>query len=76
MEVECKSCIQSKADELGLQIEITALQLRWDDGGFWVPETVTMQGRGDDAQIHVLQEWLEAELGIDKEKQVLIHDGY
>ena len=75
MEEECRICIEEHAQELGLQIKVTELRLRWDDGGFWVPESVTILGRGEESREKALQEWLEAELGIKKADQEWLDDG-
>lgn len=69
---ECEEYIKDKATVLGITgigVKITA---RWHSDGFWMPETVTLQGEGSQEAKVRLSDIIETELGIEKGNQTWI----
>lgn len=69
IEQECRTYIEDKARQLGLEPEEIEVELRWDMEGLWVPAAVTIRCRGTEGQIAALSGAIRTELGIAGEDQ-------
>lgn len=65
----CGAYILDKANELGLELELEQMELRWDTGGFWVPHSARMKWTGTELSREKLASAIEAELGIPADRQ-------
>lgn len=76
IEEELRSYIQNKAAGLGVSLSAIELSLRWETEGLWLPEAVTLSGRGEEAAVSRLLGELGAELGISRDNlEWLADDG-
>ena len=71
IEEECEAYIEDKAEKLGFPLSRCRVSVRWEDG-FWMPEAVELTGDGDENTRRELEERIEAELGIRRERQTWI----
>ncbi len=68
IESRCEAYILGRAEELGavLSVHVTA---RWDEAGFWVPESAQLEGSATDEARLALVRTMESELGIPYARQ-------
>ncbi len=69
IEDECRTYILDKAEKLGLELENVRVDVRWSVDGFWVPDAVSMEYRGEERQREQMQDLIMGELGIPAERQ-------
>ena len=67
---EYASYIQEKANKAGAVIESVKVEVKKDSGGIWVPWRTYICCKETGADISMLSELIEAELGVPKEMQI------
>ena len=70
IEDECEAYILDKAAELGIVLHGAEVSARWSTEGFWLPESVTLEGVLSETQKTALTDIIETELGIKGERQL------
>ncbi len=68
IEEEYAAYILDKARELGAEIG-ASVTVRWDDAGYWVPESVTVSGDVPDEVRRSLERTIETDLGVERSRQ-------
>lgn len=75
IEKECTSYIENKAKELGISEINTAIEMRWDLDGLWVPWAVEIKSGCSETERDALSAIIKSDLGIPHERQRWSSDG-
>lgn len=70
IESQLNEYILDKAEELGLSGLAVSVRCEWADEGFWYPTGVQISGNASEKTREKLKTYIEAELGIPKERQI------
>ena len=70
IESKLNEYILDKAEELGLSDLSVSCRCEWGDEGFWYPTGVEIIGNAPEKAKERLKTYIEAELGIPKERQI------
>ena len=69
IEQECQTYIENKAEELGLQELTVRVAAEWSAEGFWLPESVCIEGQWSMQEKERLSQMIESQLGIPTQRQ-------
>ena len=69
IEQECQTYIENKAEELGLYDLSVCVTAVWSMEGFWLPETVSIEGQWSVNDKERLSQLIESQLGIPVKRQ-------
>ena len=69
IEQECQTYIENKAEELGLQELTVRVAAEWSAEGFWLPESVCVEGQWSMQEKERLSQMIESQLGIPTQRQ-------
>lgn len=69
IEQELCAYILDKAESIGIHISSVAVEVAWDDAGYWYPISASISGSASEADTERLKDVIEAELGIPEERQ-------
>ncbi|MBQ1703230.1 MAG: hypothetical protein II021_01985, partial [Oscillospiraceae bacterium] len=70
IESKLNEYILDKAEELGLSGLAVSVRCEWADEGFWYPTGAQISGNASEMTKEKLKAYIEAELGIPKERQI------
>lgn len=70
IEDKCAAYILDKAESCGAELNSVAVSAEWSMDGYWYPNTAEIVCSCSDELTRRLSSWIEAELGITKERQV------
>lgn len=69
IEQECQTYIENKAEELGLRGLSVRVAAVWVAEGFWLPESVSIEGQWNEKEKGRLSQMIESQLGIPMQRQ-------